>query len=71
MLMHFETWWFYLKNYQSNKKFTEHKDCYSVVVFLSLTQFEPMFHGSLAISWSTYRNQLVYFADQTRRLIIL
>ena len=42
--MLFETCWFYRKNYQSNKKCTEHKGCYSVF-FLSLTNFELMFRG--------------------------
>ena len=47
----FETCWFYLKCYQSSKKFTEHKDCYSLLFSsLSLTHHEPMSHGSLAVS---------------------
>ena len=42
---------FYLKNYQSNKKFTEHKDYYSALFFFSsLTYFEPLFPGRLGIS---------------------
>ena len=46
----FETCWFYLKNHQISKTFTEHKDCYSVLFsFLSLTHFEPMSHGSLGV----------------------
>ena len=40
--MLFEACWFFIKSYQSNKKFTEHKDCY-YVFFLNLTHFGPIF----------------------------
>ena len=38
--MLFEPCWFYLKNYQNKKNLQN----------LSVTHFEPMFHGSLGIS---------------------
>ena len=59
--MLFETFWFYTKNYQSNKKkFTEHKDSYFV---LSLTHFGSRFIGSVGVSmfWVTY-NQVIIFS---------
>ena len=40
--MLFEACWFFIKSYQSNKKFTDHKDCY-YVFFLNLTHFGPIF----------------------------
>ena len=72
VLMLFETCWFYRKNYQSNKKCTEHKGCYSVF-FLSLTNFELMFRGGLGISvfWGACRNQSVYFAYRIKWLAFL
>ena len=40
----------YLKSYQSNKKFTEHNNCYAILPSFSGAHFELMFRGSLGIS---------------------
>ena len=61
--MIFDLCCFDITSYETNKKVTEHKDCYSII-FFKFNKFGPMLSERLGISsyWATCINQSVYFA---------